>query len=248
MKEHIPCPATPSRKSAAVRKNEVREAIQDILPATIAIVPIALLYGALAADKGMSVAEAFLMSLIVFAGGSQFAAIELWGNPLPFAAIVFSTLLINARHVLMGISIAPKLAMPRWQQYIAVYFMTDESWALAERRALLRPISAVYWFSIVAVLPTTWMVASIVGAALGPLFGPPERIGADFAFTALFIALIAGFERSRVMLTTVATSAVSAAAAYYLLGSPWHVMVGAVCGIAAAYLTASDGKGSHYAG
>lgn len=44
-----------------------------------------MLYGALAADKGLSVAEAFLMSLIVFAGGSQFAAIELWGNPLPLS-------------------------------------------------------------------------------------------------------------------------------------------------------------------
>lgn len=242
MTEAVPRSSTPLGKAAAVRKAEVREAIQDILPATIAIVPIALLYGALAADKGLSVTEALLMSVVVFAGGSQFAAVELWGNPLPFAAIVFSTLLINARHVLMGISIAPKLAMPRWQQYIAVYFMTDESWALAERRALQRPISAAYWFTLVAIFPTSWMAASAVGAAVGPLFGPPERIGADFAFTALFIALIAGFERSRVMLTTVAASAASAASAYYLLGSPWHVLVGAICGIAAAYMTASDEK------
>lgn len=233
---------TASPESRAARKAEVREAVRDILPATIAIVPIAMLYGALAVDRGLSVAEAFLMSLIVFAGGSQFAAIELWGNPLPFAAIIFSTLLINARHVLMGISLGPKLAMPRWQQYIAVYFMTDESWALAERRALRCPIGAAYWFAIVAVLPTSWMIASAVGAAIGPLFGPPEKVGADFAFTALFIALIAGFERSRVMLATVAISAASAAGAYFLLGSPWHVMVGSICGIAAAYLVASKVK------
>lgn len=50
------------------------------------------------------------------------------------------------------------------------------------------------------------------------------------------------------MLTTVTVSAASVAGAYYLLGSPWHVMVGAIYGIVAAYVTASEPKESGNAG
>ena len=45
--------------------------------------PIGMLFGALAVGKGLSVAEAGLMSLLVFAGGAQFAALELWAYPVP---------------------------------------------------------------------------------------------------------------------------------------------------------------------
>ena len=58
---------------------EAWEGFRDILPAAIAAMPIGLVFGALAAAKGLSVAEVWLMSFLVCAGGAQFAAIELWG-------------------------------------------------------------------------------------------------------------------------------------------------------------------------
>ena len=83
--------------------------------------PIGLLFGALAAGKGLSPLEVFLMSALVFAGGAQFAAVELWATPAPIAALVFSTLLINARHVLMGASLVPKLdGFSRWQKWLGL--------------------------------------------------------------------------------------------------------------------------------
>ena len=44
--------------------------------------------------------------------GAQFAAVEIWRFPAPVAVLTFSTLLINARHVLMGASLAPKAKHP----------------------------------------------------------------------------------------------------------------------------------------
>jgi len=89
---------------------DARDGLRDITPVMIAAAPIGGLFGAIAASKGLSVAEVALMSTLVIAGGAQFAAIELWGYPVPVAAILFSTLLVNARHVLMGASLAPKRA------------------------------------------------------------------------------------------------------------------------------------------
>ena len=73
---------------------------------------------------------------------------------------------------------------------------------------------------------------------LGSFLGDPERLGADFAFTALFIGLIAGFGRSRVTLVTVAVSAAVAALVHPSSARPGTWPRGALAGIAAAYLAA----------
>jgi len=52
-----------------------------MLPICIAVVPIALVWGTLASERGLSLAEISLMSVTVFAGASQFVAIGLWATP-----------------------------------------------------------------------------------------------------------------------------------------------------------------------
>ena len=220
---------------------EVAAGVRDIWPVMVAAFPIGLLFGAVCTGKGLSLAEAALMSLLVFAGGAQFAAIELWTYPVPVAALVLSTALINARHVLMGASLAPKLArFTLWQKLVGFHFMTDESWALAERRAVTQKqkVTPAYWFALAALLPVAWVGGTALGAWLGSFMGDPARFGADFAFTALFIGLIAGFWRGRVTLFTVAASGGASAVVYLLAGPPWHVAAGAVAGIVAAYAAA----------
>ena len=192
--------------------SDTRDGLRDIAPVMIAAAPIGGLFGAIAASKGLSVAEVALMSTLVFAGGAQFAAIELWSYPVPVAAILFSTLLVNARHVLMGASLAPKTrGFSSAQRYLGFFFLTDEAWALAERRALARTVTPAYWFACAAVLPASWIGSSIPGAALGAFLGDPKRFGADFAFTALFIGLVAGFNKGRITAATVAASGGTAA-------------------------------------
>src|SRR5690606_33108316 len=133
-------------------RREAREGLRDIAPAAIAAIPIGLLFGAVAVAKGMSPAEVALMSALVFAGGAQFAAIETWIHPAPILTLAFATFLINVRHVLMGASLSPKVKMTRFQEFFAYYFMTDETWALAERRALERPVTGAYWAAMGVIL------------------------------------------------------------------------------------------------
>ena len=216
--------------------SEIRAGLRDITPAAVAAVPIGMLFGAIAVAKGLAPAEVTLMSVLVFAGGAQFAALETWAHPAPVAALAFATLLINARHILMGASLGPKMKATRLQKLVGFGLITDESWALAERRSLEHPITLPYWFAMALVLWLTWVGSTALGAVLGSLLGDPKRIGADFAFTALFIGLIAGFGRARVTVITVVTSAVVAALVHRTFGAPWHVVSGAVAGIAAAYL------------
>ena len=224
------------------RSRDVRDGLRDIAPVAIAALPIGLLFGAIAVAKGLSPLEVVLMSALVYAGGAQFAAIETWVQPAPIAVLAFATLLINLRHVLMGASLAPKMRATRLQKLLGFYVLTDEAWALAERRSIDRPVTMAYWLAMAAVLPLTWVGSSAAGAVLGSFLGDPARLGADFAFTALFIGLVAGFGRSRVTLATIAVSAAVAALVYKAVGAPWHVAAGAVAGIAAAYLAAGEAQ------
>lgn len=223
--------------------SEVRDGVRDVAPAMIAAIPIGLLFGALAAAKGMSPLEVALMSGLVFAGGAQFAALELWATPAPIAALAFSALLINARHVLMGASLARKTGrFTTLQRLLGFAVMADENWAFSERRAARQPLTFAYFGGMGAVFWVNWVVLSTLGALAGSFLGDPQQLGADIAFTALFIGLIAGFGGGRVTLFTIAVSAIVAAAVHALVGPPWHVACGALAGIAAAYLAAPEAK------
>ncbi len=229
--------------------DDARLGFSDIWPAMVAAMPIGLLFGALAAGKGLSPLEVFVMGALVFAGGAQFAAVELWTSPAPVWALVFSTLLINARHILMSASLAPKLnGFSSFQKLTGLYYMADENWALAERRARSRALSPAYWVGMTAPFVLCWLATTTTGALIGAAFGDPKRLGADFAFTALFIALTASFWRGRVTFWTVAAAGIASALTYKLAGAPWHVAAGAICGLLAAWLAAGDRKESRMVG
>lgn len=218
---------------------EARDGVRDILPAVIAAAPIGLVYGALATSKGLSVLEVGLMSALVFAGGAQFAALELWTVPIPVATLVFSTLLINSRLLLMSASLAPKAASFKpWQRWLSFYTLADENWAFAERRVAKQHLSAAYFLAMCALFWANWVVFSVVGAIVGPLLGDPARFGGAFVFTALFIGLIAGFWRGAHSGWVIAASAAASALTYVFVGSPWHVPAGAIAGIVIAIIAA----------
>jgi predicted branched-subunit amino acid permease len=151
--------------------------------------------------------------------------------------LAFSTLLINLRHVLMSASLAPKTnGWATWQRAVGFYVLADENWAMAERRAGRGKLTAAYFFGAIVPFYLAWVAGTAAGAVAGSFLGDPRRIGADFAFTALFIGLVAGFWKGRPTAITVAASAVASAATYTVVGPPWHVAAGALAGIAAAAL------------
>jgi len=220
--------------------SDIRAGIADIALAALAVIPICLLLGAVAAAKGLSPLEVTLMSVFVFAGGAQFAAIEQWTSPAPIAALAFGTLLINSRHILMGASLAPKTGLfTPWQRLVGFFFMADENWAFAERRASRTSLTPAYWFGMSLMLYGSWVIGSTLGAIIGPMLGDPARLGADFAFSALFIGLVAGFWKGRITAVTIIASGLCAAAVKVTIGAPWHVPAGALAGILAAYLAAA---------
>src|SRR5579885_91065 len=106
-----------------------------ILPLALGAFTYGVVFGVLARQAGLSILEALLMSSLVFAGASQFVALGLWTLPLPVAAIILTTLIVNLRHMLMGAALRPWFGrLSALRAYGSMFLMTDENWAMTMRQ------------------------------------------------------------------------------------------------------------------
>lgn len=110
--------------------------------------------------------------------------------------IVAMSFLVNCRHILIGAAFTPYLQhLSRKRALAALFFMCDESWAMALSDARQRSVSRVslpYYLGVSAGLYLTWVVFTAIGAAVGPTIGHVERYGFDMAFPAVFLVLLRG--------------------------------------------------------
>jgi 4-azaleucine resistance transporter AzlC len=220
---------------------EFRQGALEILPVLVAATPIGLLWGTLAAGKGLSPLEAGLMSGSVFAGAAQFVALEVWRDPVPWMLLTVTALVVNIRHVLMGASLSRHMrGIDRRWHPLMMFLLVDEGWAFSERRVQTKPLTLAYYFGLGLPMWVSWTTASTIGAAVGRSFGDPAAIGLDFAFSALFISIIAGFWKGPRTGAVLAASAITAALVRFAVPGAWYIIAGGLAGVAVAALLHSN--------
>lgn len=208
------------------------------IPVALSVFAYGLVFGVLAKQANLSFLEALLMSVLVFAGASQFTALGLWVTPLPALTIILTTFIINLRHILMGASLYPYIrnlkALPR---NIILCFMSDESWALTMGQFQQGKRNGAFLLGCGLALGCGWWGSTVVGYLLGNLIEHPERFGLDFAFLAVFIALLVGQWRGRKSVIPWIVATVVAIAASYWLPGKWYILLGGLAGsLAGAFL------------
>jgi len=215
---------------------EFMEGVRAALPVVVAILPFGLLFGALAVDNGFTIFEAMLMSATVYGGASQMVGIELFGQKIAPWLIVFSIFAVNFRHVLYSAAFGRRIASwSFFQKAVAFFLLTDPQFAETERREEEgRPVSFVWYLGFGAALWVPWVVETWLGAYFGKLVADPHAIGLDFLLPIYFLGLVMSFRKRPSWLPVVAASAVASIVAYKFVGSPWHVSLGALAGIALA--------------
>lgn len=217
-------------------------------PLMVGVTPFALVLGAMAAQKGMTPLSTPLMTGLNFAGGSEFAAVELWSQPLNVALIVAITFLVNSRHLLMGAALAPFIRHLSPRRALPMLFlMADETWALSMAdvqaradRGCLRPFSLDFYLGAGLALYVVWVVFTTVGALIGPVLGDVESYGFDMAFPAVFLVLVRGMWKGLRPALPWFVSLGVAGFTYAHVPGAWYVPAGAVCGLVVAWMMAGD--------
>lgn len=202
-------------------------------PVVVAAAPFGVLFGALAVDNGMTVAETTLMSAAIYGGASQMVGIELFGQKIAPWLIVLSIFAVNFRHVLYSASIGRKLShWPVVQQVVGYFILTDAPYAEAERKAEAGERVGFAWYMGMGLaIYVSWLFESWLGAMFGRLVPDPQALGIDFLLPIYFLGLVMGFRKRPMWLPVVIASAIASVVAYRTIGSPWHVSVGAAAGI-----------------
>jgi 4-azaleucine resistance transporter AzlC len=217
-------------------KSEFGAGLRAIAPVIVAAMPIGLVFGAVAASKGLSPLETVLMSALVFAGGSQFVAMDVWMHPASWTTLGFAAFLVNIRHVLMGTSLGRKMgAFKPWQKYLGALVMADENWAMAEARARNSRLTPAFFAGLSILFYVNWIACSLAGALLGAFLGDPTLIGLDFAFPAVFIVLVMSFWKGSATGLVLLASALASIAVYLTIPGAWYIAAGAAAGLVAAF-------------
>lgn len=188
-------------------------------------------FGVLASQAGLGAAESVLMSVLVFSGATQFVVLGIWTAPLPVATILLTTLVVNLRYLLMGAALGPWFSgLSRTKAYGSLFFLADENWAMAMAEHAKGHRDAAFLLGGGLVMYASWVGSTLVGHTLGGALRDPVRWGLDFAFAAVFLALLVGMWRGKSDLAPWVVAAAVAVAAHSWLPGQWHILLGGVAG------------------
>lgn len=215
---------------------QVRSEFLRLLPISLFVVAFGAAFGLAAVQKGIVPLEATLMSVLVFAGASQFAALELWGDQVALLPLIAITFAINSRHLLMGASLYPMLREMRTaQRYGILLVLTDANWAVAAQdyQNGRRNLEVILGGGVV--LWMAWLIGTLLGVYFGGLLQDPKSLGLDMVLGCFLLSMaLGGRKNPRVILAWV-VAGTAAMIAYWWLPPHTHVVVGALAGGAVGF-------------
>lgn len=210
-------------------------------PIMIGYFPVAVMFGISSRASGLNALEALMVSVVVFAGASQFALVGMVASGMSFPGALFATASLNLRHLFYGPAIAPYLGVKRWREVVPLAFgLTDEVFAsaiavlparnLAERPALMMGLETGAYCS--------WLAGTVTGALgfqAAAQFAPKLVPVLSFSLPSLFLVILLPLLKGRGLLPALVGAAL-AAVLLFLGFSTGGLLVGGVAGAAVGAL------------
>jgi predicted branched-subunit amino acid permease len=168
--------------------------VRDGLPFIVVVAPFSMLFGVLATEAGLAVHETMGFSIVVIAGASQFAALQLINENAPTLVVIASALAVNLRMAMYSASITPHLGpLPLWKRGIAAYFLVDQTYAQSVLDYERNPDQTTsekfaYFLGVMTPICPPWYLFTFLGAVLGESI--PPSLGLDFALPIAFLAMV----------------------------------------------------------
>ncbi len=194
------------------------------LPFLLVVGPFGLLFGVAATEAGLDLIQTMSMTILVVAGASQFAAVQLLQDNAPLLVVVFTGLAVNLRLAMYSASIAPHLgSLPVWQRATASYMLVDQSYAASvlhyESQPQMTPQQKLrFFFGVITPIWPVWVGSTYLGVVAGAAI--PPQYALDFAVPITFISLVAPALRS---LPHLAAAFVSVSVALALAWMPYNL-------------------------
>jgi len=190
-----------------------------------------IVYAVTARAAGLTAPEIVGMSVLVFGGAAQFAAVNLIAGGAGALAVIAGTAIANARYVLASASIARQVRhQPRWWRFLYAFHLSDESYALAMARFLQGDGSAAYAFGANLGMVVPWVGAAVAGVLLGAAIPSPSRWGIDLVIPLTFLGLLVPLLKTRRAVGVALCSGALALLGIAVLPGTWYLLVAGIGG------------------
>ena len=168
----------------------VKRGIKESLPLALGYIPVAITFGLLAKAYGLPSYIPILMSIFIYAGSSQFVAIQMMSLGTAPIQMILTIFIVNIRHFLMGSTLTQKLpkAISLKERGLLSYFLTDEAFVYMTHQDL--PLHFHYMLGFQVTLYTSWVFGTIIGALLLNNISPMISMSLGITIYALFISLL----------------------------------------------------------
>ena len=211
----------------------------------VAVFAYAVTFGLLARDGGLSITEALLMSVFVYSGSAQVAAVAGMATGAGIIASVATVFLLNARYLLYGASLRPWLGRARTSEaYGTLFFLGDGNWVLSMKAHEDGEVDAGFIFGSGIAMALPWYMGTLIGAFSGAWIPEPEKFGLDFLLIAFCEAMAVGMLKSRADLWPAGIALVVSLGVSKLAPGGWTIVAAGLAGAAVAYLKAGNGVNS----
>lgn len=221
--------------SSPETRRQLLAGLRAALPLVLGYIPVGMAFGVLARQAGLSGLEASVMSLLVYAGASQFIAIDMLAAGAFIIPIIITTLLVNLRHLLMSSAVAPHLGSLSPAGILLVSAeLTDESFAVAMTNPEILRGRTLFFIGLQMTAHSAWVGGTILGAIFGSLIDGTSY-GIPFALPALFICLLVAQLKTGIHWVVMVSAAVSALVLRAVLPGNWYIILAAALASAVGY-------------
>jgi 4-azaleucine resistance transporter AzlC len=223
-----------------------RSGFLAVIPLWLGAAPFGMIYAVSALAAGLSPIQTLVMSLIVFAGAAQFTATGLFAAGATPLTLIITTLVVNARHILMGASMAPHLRnTPAWIRGLIAFQLTDETYAIGLQRFLKGDGSAAYQIGANLSMYVTWQSSTIIGMLIGTQIPDPATYGLDLVFPLTFIGLLVPILKTRIDTSVAFFAGILALAGALFMPGRWYILLAGVVASGLGMLLGARKPGSN---
>ena len=209
--------------------------VRDALPYIVVVVPFATLFGIVAIDAGLTLAQTLSFSILVIAGASQFAALQLMLENAAISFILAAALAVNLRMAMYSAALAPHLGSAAlWQRILIGYLNFDQSYILSVTKYenepdMLIASKVTYFMGVALTIATFWCFFTYFGVRVGSVI--PINLEVSFVLPIAFLSMVAPMIKSP---AHIAAAFVSIIIALALAGLPAGsgLLLAAVCAMA----------------
>lgn len=211
-------------------KEQIKEGLKVGLPLTLGYFPVAMAFGLLSKNTGISLKDTGLFSIMVFAGASQFMALDLILANVTTGGIILATFLLNLRHLVMSASLSLKLedVKKKWLPLVA-FGITDESFSVLSFHKGKLNLPFILALQTSGYL--SWGAGTMTGFLVGEILPQSLQISLGIGLYAMFVSLLAPeIKKSRDILYLSIMSAIIYIIISYLkiFNSGWDIILGII--------------------